>query len=45
MKPANTKKFIKNLQKEIYKLDIQIGLIKTDMNINKSLGNENDYKK
>lgn len=37
MKPADTKKFIKDLKKEIYKLDIQIDLAK-------SLGDKADYK-
>ncbi|VIQ27113.1 Uncharacterised protein [Streptococcus pneumoniae] len=29
MKPADTKKFIKDLKKEIYKLDLQIDLAKS----------------
>ena len=44
MKPANTKKFVKDLTKEIHKLDIQINLAKTGMDIAKSLGDKADYK-
>ena len=44
MKPADTKKFIKDLKKEIYKLDIQIDLAKSGMDIAKSLGDNADYK-
>ncbi|EHY94952.1 hypothetical protein SPAR2_1951 [Streptococcus pneumoniae GA02270] len=35
MKPADTKKFIKDLKKEIYKLDLQIDLAKSGMDIAK----------
>lgn len=44
MKPANTKKFVKDLKKEIHKLDIQIDLAKTGMDIAESLGDKADYK-
>lgn len=44
MKPADTKKFIKDLKKEIYKLDLQIDLAKSGMDIAKSLGDKADYK-
>ena len=44
MKPANTKKFVKDLKKEIHKLDIQINLAKTGMDIAESLGDKADYK-
>lgn len=43
MKPANTKKFVKDLKKEIHKLDIQINLAKTGMDIAESLGDKSDY--
>ncbi|BCP62363.1 hypothetical protein SUT328_15670 [Streptococcus parasuis] len=45
MKPANTKKFVKDLKKEIHKLDIQINLAKTGMDIAKGLGDKSDHKK
>ncbi|HEP1340259.1 TPA: hypothetical protein VB430_000315 [Streptococcus pyogenes] len=44
MKPANTKKFVKDLKKEIHQLDIQINLAKTGMDIAESLGDKADYK-
>lgn len=44
MKPTNTKKFVKDLKKEIDKLDIQINIAKTGMDIAKSLGDKADYK-
>ena len=45
MTPTNTKKFIKDLNKEIHKLDIQINLAKTGMDIAKGLGDKSDHKK
>lgn len=44
MKPANTKKFVKDLQKEILELDIQIDLAKNGMDIAESLGDKTEYK-